>query len=80
VLVERFASGAAEIERQLAFTRKLEAFFGPMIAGKNPPLDGAQIATKAYVDEALARIAKVLRSEMANNHAGIGGGVPGSIS
>jgi hypothetical protein len=73
LLAERLAGEAAEIERQLAFTHKLEAFFGPLIAGKNPPLDGAQVASKAYVDDALARLARVLRSERE-------GATPGSLS
>jgi len=45
------------------FVAKLEAFFGPMLENKNPPLDGNQIATKDYVDTALTRIARVLREE-----------------
>jgi hypothetical protein len=59
----------------LARVSKFEAFFGPLIAGKNPPLDGAQVASKAYVDDALARLARVLRSEREG-----AGATPGSLS
>lgn len=54
------------IENRLAFTQRLEAFFGPMLQGKNPPLDGAQIADRGYVDEAVARLSRALREEFMN--------------
>ncbi len=47
-----------------SFNERLLAFFGPMIDGLNPPLDGAQVATKAFVDEGIARIARAIRGEM----------------
>lgn len=50
-----------------AFVAKLEAFFGPMLQGKNPPLDGHQIADKEYVDEAVRRVAGAIRSEVADS-------------
>lgn len=55
---ERVDHSTAEVDR-------LQKFFGPVIDGTNPPLDGAQVASKAYVDDALARLARVIRSEMA---------------
>lgn len=51
----------AKIYAELSFARRLEAFFGPMLAGKNPPLDGDQVATRGYVDDALQRLATRLR-------------------
>lgn len=54
-----------------AFIAKLEAFFGPMLEGKNPPLDGNQIASRAYVDDAVARVAGVIRGELANARQGL---------
>lgn len=47
------------------FLRKLNEFFGPMLEGKNPPLDGNQIATKDYVDKAVERIAAAIRQQIA---------------
>jgi len=55
----------SDVSTKLAFTKRLEAFFAPMMENKNPPLDGAQVATKAYVDEAIARIAGKIREEIA---------------
>lgn len=52
-------------EPTLKLARDLWAFFGPMLAGKNPPLDGAQIADRAYVDKTAERIAGALRDEHA---------------
>jgi hypothetical protein len=51
-------------DHSFTFLRKLEAFFGPMIEGKNPPLDGNQIATKDYVDKAVERIAGRIREQV----------------
>lgn len=47
-----------ETTRLSEFTRKLEAFFAPLIRDKNPPLDGEQIATKAFVDNSLQTYAR----------------------
>ena len=55
-----------DTEKKLEFSRRLESYFGPVIEGKNPPLDGEQVATKAYVDQALTRFAGVIRSEIAS--------------
>lgn len=54
------------IETRLAFVTRLEAFFGPMLRDKNPPMDGAEIATRAYVDEGFARLSRALREEFTN--------------
>lgn len=48
-----------------SFLKKLNEFFGPMLEGKNPPLDGNQIATKDYVDKAIERIAAAIRQQIA---------------
>jgi hypothetical protein len=46
------------------FLAKLEAFFGPMLAGKQPPLDGDEIATKGYVDAAITRLSSALSAKI----------------
>lgn len=51
-------------QKQLQFAQRLEAFFGPMLEGKNPPLDGNEIASKGYVDDAVRRIAGAIRGEV----------------
>lgn len=51
-------------DHNFTFLKKLEAFFGPLIEGKNPPLDGNQIATKGYVDNAVERIAGRIREQV----------------
>ncbi len=53
-----------DVAGRFAFVRRLEAFFGPMLENKNPPLDGALVADKAYVDEAIARVARAIREEI----------------
>jgi len=45
--------------------RRLEAFLAPAMDGTTPPMDGAVVATKAHVDQALDRLAGALRGEMA---------------
>jgi hypothetical protein len=50
-----------ELSEQL---RKLWAFFAPILDGKNPPLDGEQMPTKAWVDKSLATLAGALRAEI----------------
>jgi hypothetical protein len=49
-----------------AFLKKLNAFFEPMLEGKNPPLDGNQVASKDYVDKALERLAGRIREQVAH--------------
>lgn len=53
----------ADISKRLEFTRRLEAFFGPMLDGKNPPFDDQAIASKDFVTEAVTRLAAAHRSE-----------------
>jgi hypothetical protein len=51
-------------QKQLTFAQRLEAFFGPLLEGKTPPLDGAMIATREYVDAGIATFARSIRSEI----------------
>ncbi len=64
MLASKVASATQEHSLALGFVRKLEAFFGPLLQNKNPPLDGHQVADKAYVDDAVGRIARAIREEM----------------
>lgn len=49
------------------FLKKLEAFFGPLLESREPPLDGEQIATKAYVDDAVQRFASRIRDQVSRS-------------
>ena len=50
---------------RIEFAQRLQAFFGPMLEGKTPPLDGEDVASRGYVDESIARLARALRREQA---------------
>ena len=63
-LIDRMDALMNETRMRLEFARKLELFFGPILAGKTPPLDDATIADKTFVTNAVARIARTLRAEM----------------
>ncbi|HZJ65944.1 MAG TPA: hypothetical protein VFD36_20695 [Kofleriaceae bacterium] len=55
----------AETEKAQAFLRRCEAVFQPIVDSmQRAPLDGEQVASKAWVDEAISRIAKAIRAEM----------------
>jgi hypothetical protein len=71
---DSFASMLSDVTSKITFVARLEAFFGPLLAGKNPPLDGEQIASKNYVDNAMQRLSDALRSRFAeqfNEAAGL---------
>lgn len=53
-----------QLDKRFEIVTKLSAFFGPMLAGKNPPLDGNLIASKEYVDDGIARFARAIRDEV----------------
>jgi hypothetical protein len=53
-------TGPAFTEQNRALLLRLEAFLGPAMTG-TPPLDGSQIATKAYVDQAVERLSGAIR-------------------
>lgn len=53
---------AGRIDALEAASRKYHAFLGDI---EKAPLDGISVATKAYVDEAVARIARAIREEAA---------------
>jgi len=60
VMIPQMLGTIADLTARLS---KLEAFLAPAINGAAPPLDGAQIATKVFVDQSLERVAGALRSE-----------------
>lgn len=64
-LVDR---GLTTIEKRMSFVDKVSAWIGPMMDDPKfaPPLGGAQIATKQYVDDGIERFASAIRSEVAN--------------
>ena len=53
------------LDTRFEIVTKLSAFFGPMLVGKNPPLDGNLIASKEYVDKGIERFAGAIREEVA---------------
>ena len=57
------------VDRRVEIATKLANFFGPMLADKNPPLDGETVASKGYVDEAVARFARAIRDEVSEARA-----------
>jgi hypothetical protein len=62
--VDAHGKDAVALSKRFAFVKDLEAFFGPLMAGKNPPLDGNQVASQGYVDASVARIAGAIREEI----------------
>jgi hypothetical protein len=61
VVAKQVMEVAAEATKYSKFVKNLEAFFGPMLEGKTPPLNGDDISTRKYVDESMARLSRVLR-------------------
>lgn len=56
---------ADELVQRADFARKLEAFFGPMLQTMTPPLNGDDVATRGYVDQACERLSGRLRDHVA---------------
>lgn len=75
---ERLTQVLDELPRQMAFGRDLFAFFGPLLAGKTPPLNGDDVATRAYVDAAIERLAQALRRQEARRAVPRRGGSQGA--
>lgn len=61
---------SARIRAVASQSDRLEAFFGPMLRDKHPPLDGAEIATRGYVDESMVRFSRAFREEITNAQHG----------
>lgn len=61
---DAFTKGIKALVGRVEKLEQLRAFFAPMLENKNPPLDGALIASRQDLDDALTRIAGVLRDEM----------------
>lgn len=64
-LATMFSSKWSKIEKHLEFVDRVSAWIGPVMDDPAfaPPLNGAQVASKRYVDDAVARIAGALREE-----------------
>jgi hypothetical protein len=60
------------LDKHASIAKQLSLFFGPMLAGKNPPLDGNLVADKQFVDDGLARLAGAIREEVAPARAVVG--------
>lgn len=71
VLLARVAAAMEDVQQRLDGARRLDAFFAPVLAGKSPPLDGAEVATKAFVDDAIRRLAGSLRAELQRELASV---------
>ena len=63
-LLQRTVVMLDDLKVRIDFTRRLEAFFGPLLQDKTPPLNGDEVPTKAWVDKSLERLASSLRAEM----------------
>jgi hypothetical protein len=63
--VTRMLDQFASLQESLSFVARLRAFFGPMLVGKEPPLNGDDIATRAYVDAAVSRLSSALSGKIA---------------
>ncbi len=63
-LVDRAHELPQRLDQRFEVLTRLAAFFGPMLANKTPPLDGAEVADKAYVDDGLARFSGAFRAEV----------------
>lgn len=61
---EAFRKVIELLVKRIEELEKIGEFFGPMLEGKTPPLDGAMIVSRREQDEALARLAGALRDEM----------------
>jgi len=69
--VDEISAAIERVERKVSFVARLEAFFGPLIEGKHPPLDGDQLASKAFVDNSLLTFARAIREEFARSAASL---------